>query len=60
MRRYPWTLTATLFAVGVIAWAVLAERPPENPLQIEASLTIAADPDLRLVSERSPYMRTER
>ena len=60
MMRYPWTLTATLFAVGVIAWAVLAERPPENPLQIEASLTIAADPDLRLVSERSEYMRTER
>jgi len=60
MMRYPWTLTATLFAVGVIAWAVLAERPPENPLRIEASLTIATDPDLRLVSERSPYMRTER
>ncbi|MEY9228362.1 hypothetical protein ABIF68_007574 [Bradyrhizobium japonicum] len=60
MMRYPWTLTAALFAVGVIAWAVLAERPLENPLRIEASLTIAADPDLRLVSERSPYMRTER
>ncbi|MCP1742013.1 hypothetical protein ABIF65_002820 [Bradyrhizobium japonicum] len=37
MMRYPWTLTAALFAVGVIAWAVLAERPLENPLRIEAS-----------------------
>lgn len=57
--RYPWTLAAALFAFAAVAWAV-AERPPENPLRIEASLTLAADPDLRLVSERSPYMRTER
>jgi hypothetical protein len=60
MMRYPWILSATLFGFGVIAWAVVAERPPENPLRIEAALTLAADPDLRLVSERSPYMRTER
>lgn len=58
--RYPWTLAATLFAFGAIAWAVVAERPPENPLRIEASLTLTADPDIRLVSERSPYMRTVR
>ncbi|MET4120322.1 hypothetical protein ABIB90_008266 [Bradyrhizobium sp. JR4.1] len=57
--RYPW-IVALLFAVGVIAWAMLAERPPETPLRIEASMTVAADPDLRLVSERSPFMRTER
>lgn len=60
MMRYPWTLAAALFAFGVIAWVVVAERPPENPLRIKPSLTLAADPDLRLVSERSPYMRTER
>lgn len=57
--RYPW-IVAFLFAVGVIAWVMLAERPPETPLRIEASMTVAADPDLRLVSERSPFMRTER
>lgn len=57
--RYPW-IAVVVFASGVIVWAVLAERPPETPLRIEASLTVAADPDLRLVSERSPYMRTER
>lgn len=57
--RYPWTLAAALSALGVIAWAVVAERRPENPLRIEASLTLAADSDLRF-SERSPYMRTER
>ena len=60
MMRYPWTLAAALFAFGVIAWVVVAERPPENAVRIEASRTLAADPDLRSVSERSPYMRTER
>lgn len=57
--RYPWTLAAALFVFSIIGWAVVAERPPENPLRIEASLTSAADPGLRLVSGRSPYMRTE-
>jgi hypothetical protein len=60
MGRYPWTLAAALFAFGVIAWVVVAERPPKSLGRIEASRTLAADPDLRLVSERSPYMRTER
>jgi hypothetical protein len=60
MMRYPWILAAALFAAGVIVWAVVAERPPETPLRIEASLTLAADPDLRWISERTPYMRTER
>jgi hypothetical protein len=60
MMRYPWTLAAALFAFGVIAWVVVAERPPENAVRIEASRTLAADPDLRSVSERNPYMRTER
>jgi hypothetical protein len=59
MMRYPWTLAAALFAFGVIAWVVV-ERPPENAVRIEASRTLAADPDVRSVSERSPYMRTER
>jgi hypothetical protein len=60
MMRDPWTLAAALFAFGVITWVVVAERPPRNTVRIEATRTLAADPDLRLVSERSPYMRTER
>jgi hypothetical protein len=58
--RDPWTLVAALFAFGVIAWVVAAERPPKSPVRIEAARTLAADPDLRLVSERSEYMRTGR
>jgi hypothetical protein len=51
---------AALFAFGVIGWVVVAERPPKSQVRIEAARTLAADPDLRLVSERKPYMRTER
>jgi hypothetical protein len=60
MVRDPWTLAAALFAFGVIGWVVVAERPPKNRVRIEAARILAADPDLRLISERNPFMRTER
>jgi hypothetical protein len=60
MVRDPWIVAAALFAFGVIGGVVVAERPPKSPVRIEAARTLAADPDLRLVSERNPYMRTER
>ena len=60
MERDPWIVAAALFALGVIGWVVVAERPPKSLVRIEAARTLAADPDLRLVSERNPYMRTER
>ena len=58
--RDPWIIAAALLAFGVIGWVVVAERPPKSQVRIEAARTLAADPDLRLVSERNPYMRTER
>ena len=60
MVRDPWIIAAALFAFGVIGWVVVAERPPKSQVRIESARTLAADPDLRLVSERNPYMRTER
>ena len=60
MRDHPWIIAAAMFAFGVIAWVVVAERSSKSPVRIEAARTLAADPDHRLVSERSPYMRTER
>jgi hypothetical protein len=60
MVRDPWIIAAALLAFGVIGWVVVAERPPKSQVRIEAARTLAADPDLRLVSERNPYMRTER
>jgi hypothetical protein len=60
MVRDPWIIAAAMFAFGVIGWVVVAERPPKSQVRIEAGQTLAADPDLRLVSEHNPYMRTER
>ena len=60
MERDPWIVAAALFALGVIGWVVVAERPPKSLVRIEAARTLAADPDLQFVSERNPYMRTER
>ena len=53
MVRDPWIITVALFAFGIIGWVIVAERPPKSQVQIEAARTLAADPDLRLVSERS-------
>ena len=60
MVRDPWIVAAALFAFGVIGWVVVTERPPKSQVRIEAARTLATDPDLRLVSERNRYMRTER
>jgi hypothetical protein len=60
VRDHPWIIAASVFALGVIGWVVVAERPPKSPVRIEATRTSAAGADLRLISERSPYMRTER
>lgn len=58
MVRDPWTFAAA-FAFGFIAWVVFANLQESSP-RLGASQSLSADPDLRLVSERSEYMRTER
>jgi hypothetical protein len=58
MVRDSWIFTAD-FTFGFIAWVVFA-NPQKSPPRLEASHSLNADPDLRLISERSPYMRTER
>jgi hypothetical protein len=65
MGRDLWTLAAISIAFGVIVWIVLGHPQnsslrQESRLRIETSHSLNADPDLRSISERSPYMRTER
>jgi hypothetical protein len=61
MLRDPWTAAAAVLALGMIAWVLPAERPQRSPVRtMETSQSLSADPDLRLISERSEYMRTER
>jgi hypothetical protein len=58
MVRDSWTFAAAL-AFGFIAWLVFAQPQKSSP-RLEASQSLTADPDLRLISERSEYLRTER
>ena len=58
MVRDPWTFAAA-FAFGFIAWVVFVHPQKSSP-RLEASQSFSADRDLRLISERSEYMRTER
>ncbi len=63
-----WTSWAFLAFLGSLAFLVLfiADRQMNagvdrlSGMKIPPQSALNADPDLKLVSERSPYMRTER
>jgi hypothetical protein len=48
-----------IVAVGLAVWGVWGNPRPSPPKEHVAQ-HLNADPELKLVSERSPYMRTER
>jgi hypothetical protein len=58
MVRDPWTFAAA-FAIGFIGWILLA-GPQKNAPRLDTTQSLNADPRLRLISEGSEYMRTER
>jgi hypothetical protein len=64
MVRDLLVLAAASIVLGVIVWSVLGHQQRTSLqgsyLRMETSHSLNADPDLRLVSEQSPYMRTER
>jgi hypothetical protein len=47
-----------ILSTGIIAWALWGNS--ENVPRMQALRAMAANPELKLVSERSPYMRNER
>ena len=47
-----------MLAVGATVWAFWGN--PDYPPRLRTAQEIKTDPNLKLVSERSPYMRTER
>ena len=49
-----------MLAVGLVAWSYSDDRHHAKPERTEAARVIADDPALKLYSEKSPYMRTER
>jgi hypothetical protein len=58
MRRDLLAISGGILTAGVIAWVFWGN--PENVPRMHTLQAMAADTDLRLVSERSPYMRNER
>ena len=63
MARDLLTLAALSIVFGVIVWIIPAPQKnlrQKSSLRMETSHSFNADPDLRLISERSPYMPTER
>jgi hypothetical protein len=46
--------------VGALSWHVLSEHPREAPLRLEIEHTMKDKRGLRLISESSPFMRSER
>ena len=58
MRRDLLAITGGMLAVGATVWAFWGN--PDNPPRLRTAQEIKADPNSKLVSERSPYMRTER
>jgi hypothetical protein len=63
-----WTSRAFLASVGSLAFSVLFIKDLEiktgidrlSKMYLSPQSALDADPNLKLVSERNPYMRTER
>ncbi|SDD14773.1 hypothetical protein SAMN05216337_100856 [Bradyrhizobium brasilense] len=58
MKRDLLVICGGMLATGAIAWILLG-NPASGP-HMHGLQTMSADQDLRLVSQRSPYMRDER
>ena len=50
-----------IVATGIAMWSVWGNPPPKHgAAKVLVVQQLNADPDLKAVSERSPYMRSER
>jgi len=58
MKRDVLVISGGMLAVGVVVWAVWGN--PENAPRMHTFRQMQAAPELKLVSERSAYMQSER
>lgn len=58
MKRDLLVLSGGTLVVGCVVWVVWGN--PESVPRMHSFQEMKADPELKLVSERSPYMRSER
>jgi hypothetical protein len=60
MTKDTFVICAGMLAVGVGVWTFWGNPQSAKPAGTEAVRILADDPALKLASETSPYMRTER
>jgi hypothetical protein len=59
MKRDLLIVSVGLIAISIISWSSLRD-PARVPTMHTVQQTLYHDPQLNLVSEQSPYMRSER
>jgi hypothetical protein len=60
MKKDAFLICAGMLAVGAGVWMLWSNPQSAKPARTEAVRILADDPALKLASEMSPYMRTER
>jgi hypothetical protein len=60
MQRDILIISGGFLAVGLALWAFWGNPPMSADSRLPMAQTLDQDRDIRLVTERSPYMRTER
>jgi hypothetical protein len=58
MKRDIGVISGATLAIGMIMWAFAGN--PESASRTRVTQKMDVAPELKLVSERSPYMRSER
>ena len=60
MRQDLLFVAGGIVATGLTIWGFLGNPPKHNPPRLAVVQQLDADRDLKAISERSPYMRSER
>ena len=60
MGRDLLTMTAISLAIALTAWIIWGNPGEHSARQMQTAQWVKADPELKRVSEPSPYMRSER
>jgi hypothetical protein len=58
MKRDIGVISSATLAIGMIMWAFAGN--PESASRTRVTQKMDVAPELKLISERSPYMRSER
>ena len=60
MRRDLLLICSAILALGLISWTFWGNPEMGSVPRLRTAQSLKADPNLKLISERSAYMRTER